>query len=98
MGSWGKVEASTVEVDGLDLQTGRTGTLRPVHLPAHAPDTVGGVHGPLHAGFLAGHSDFATTERYVHARAETVRAAMERARAGLQRLSEQNKADAAAVQ
>ena len=32
-------------------------------------------------GYLAGHSDFSTTKRYVHPQAQTVLAAMERARA-----------------
>jgi len=32
--------------------------------------------------YLAGHSDFSTTRRYVHPQAHTVRNAMERARAG----------------
>ncbi len=29
--------------------------------------------------YLAGHADFATTKRYIHAQEDTVRAAMERA-------------------
>jgi site-specific recombinase XerD len=37
---------------------------------------------PYTLAYLAGHSDFATTRRYVHPQAETVRAAMERARNG----------------
>lgn len=37
---------------------------------------------PYTLGYLAGHSDFATTKRYVHPQVETVRAAMERARLG----------------
>jgi hypothetical protein len=32
--------------------------------------------------YLAGHSDFSTTRRYVHPQAHTVRAAMERAQKG----------------
>jgi integrase len=36
--------------------------------------------GPFTLAYLAGHSDFSTTRRYVHPQAETVRAAMERAR------------------
>jgi integrase len=35
---------------------------------------------PFTLAYLAGHSDFSTTRRYVHPQAETVRAAMERAR------------------
>ena len=35
---------------------------------------------PYTLAYLAGHSDFSTTKRYVHPQAETVRAAMERAR------------------
>ena len=35
---------------------------------------------PYTLAYLAGHSDFTTTRRYVHPQAETVRAAMERAR------------------
>jgi integrase len=37
---------------------------------------------PFTLAYLAGHSDFATTRRYVHPQAETVRSAMERARNG----------------
>jgi len=37
---------------------------------------------PYTLAYLAGHSDFATTKRYVHPQAQTVRDAMERARAG----------------
>ncbi len=33
---------------------------------------------PYTLAYLAGHSDFSTTKRYVHTQAETVRAAMER--------------------
>jgi integrase len=39
---------------------------------------------PYTLAYLAGHSDFSTTRRYVHPQAETVRAAMERARAASQ--------------
>ncbi len=35
---------------------------------------------PYTLAYLAGHSDFSTTKRYVHPQADTVRAAMERAR------------------
>src|ERR1043166_6726308 len=35
---------------------------------------------PYTLAYLAGHSDFSTTRRYVHPQAETVRAAMERSR------------------
>src|SRR5579871_2276110 len=35
---------------------------------------------PFTLAYLAGHSDFSTTRRYVHPQAETVRAAMARAR------------------
>jgi integrase len=35
---------------------------------------------PYTLAYLAGHSDFSTTKRYVHPQAETVLAAMERAR------------------
>jgi integrase len=37
---------------------------------------------PYTLAYLAGHSDFSTTRRYIHPQAHTVRAAMERARAG----------------
>ena len=37
---------------------------------------------PYTLAYLAGHSDFSTTRRYVHPQAETIRAAMERARLG----------------
>jgi len=37
---------------------------------------------PYTLAYLAGHSDFSTTRRYVHPQAHTVRDAMERARAG----------------
>ena len=37
---------------------------------------------PYTLAYLAGHSDFSTTRRYVHPQAQTVRDAMERARAG----------------
>jgi integrase len=37
---------------------------------------------PYTLAYLAGHSDFATTKRYVHPQVQTVRDAMERARAG----------------
>ena len=40
---------------------------------------------PYTLAYLAGHSDFAMTKRYVHPQAETVRVAMERARAALER-------------
>ncbi len=36
---------------------------------------------PYTLAYLAGHSDFSTTRRYVHPQAETVRAALERVRA-----------------
>jgi hypothetical protein len=36
--------------------------------------------GPYTLAYLAGHSDFSTTRRYVHPQADTVREAMERAR------------------
>ena len=36
---------------------------------------------PYTLGYLAGHSDFVTTKRYIHPQAQTVLAAMERARA-----------------
>jgi integrase len=39
---------------------------------------------PYTLAYLAGHSDFSTTRRYVHPQADTVRAAMERARAASQ--------------
>jgi hypothetical protein len=35
---------------------------------------------PYTLGYLAGHSDFSTTKRYIHPQAQTVLAAMERAR------------------
>jgi integrase len=35
---------------------------------------------PYTLAYLAGHSDFSTTKRYVHPQAHTVRAAMERSR------------------
>jgi integrase len=35
---------------------------------------------PYTLGYLAGHSDFSTTKRYIHPQAHTVLAAMERAR------------------
>ena len=35
---------------------------------------------PFTLAYLAGHSDFSTTRRYVHPQAETIHAAMERAR------------------
>jgi len=37
---------------------------------------------PYTLAYLAGHSDFAMTKRYVHPRQETVRRAMEKARGG----------------
>ena len=37
---------------------------------------------PYTLGYLAGHSDFSTTRRYVHPQVQTVRDAMERARNG----------------
>ncbi len=37
---------------------------------------------PYTLAYLAGHSDFSTTKRYVHPQAQTVRQAMERARNG----------------
>jgi hypothetical protein len=53
----------------------------------YVPDTVGGVHGPWAAymdpyilGYLARHSDFSTTQRYVHPQAHTIIEAIERAR------------------
>ncbi|MCC6342812.1 MAG: tyrosine-type recombinase/integrase [Bryobacterales bacterium] len=36
---------------------------------------------PYTLTYLAGHSDFSTTRRYVHPQADTVRAALERVRA-----------------
>jgi hypothetical protein len=35
---------------------------------------------PFTLAYLAGHSDFSTTRRYAHPQAQTVRAAIERAR------------------
>ena len=35
---------------------------------------------PYTLAYLAGHSDFSTTKRYVHPQADTIRAAMERGR------------------
>ena len=37
-------------------------------------------HGAATLAYLAGHSDFATTKRYVHPRLEVVRALVEKAR------------------
>lgn len=37
---------------------------------------------PYTLGYLAGHSDFSTTRRYVHPQVQTVRDAIERARNG----------------
>ena len=37
---------------------------------------------PYTLGYLAGHSDFSTTRRYVHPQVHTVREAIERARNG----------------
>jgi integrase len=37
---------------------------------------------PYTLAYLAGHSDFSTTKRYVHPQAETVRAAMEKVAQG----------------
>ena len=37
---------------------------------------------PYTLAYLAGHSDFSTTRRYVHPQVQTIRDAMERARAG----------------
>jgi hypothetical protein len=37
---------------------------------------------PYTLAYLAGHSDFSTTRRYVHPQADTVRAAIEKARGG----------------
>ncbi len=51
-----------------------------LHLPAHVLNPMGGVHGPVHVGYLAGHSDFSTTRRYVHPQAHTIMEAIERAR------------------
>jgi integrase len=42
---------------------------------------------PYTLAYLAGHSDFSTTRRYVHPQAATIRAAMERARLGQGRAS-----------
>lgn len=62
---------------------------------------------PYTLAYLAGHSDFATTRRYVHPQAETVRAAMERARRGqgghssghtLEKAAEAQKPSTAALQ
>lgn len=36
---------------------------------------------PYTLAYLAGHSDFSTTKRYVHPQADAVRAALDRARA-----------------
>ena len=38
---------------------------------------------PYTLAYLAGHSDFSTTKRYVHPQADAVRAALDRARAQL---------------
>jgi hypothetical protein len=45
---------------------------------------------PFTLAYLAGHSDFSTTRRYVHPQAATIRAAMERARLGQSRLTVEN--------
>jgi hypothetical protein len=45
---------------------------------------------PYTLAYLAGHSDFATTKRYVHPELRTVRAAMEKAQ---ERLKEDWKSD-----
>ena len=37
---------------------------------------------PYTLGYLAGHSDFSTTRRYVHPQVQTVKEAIERARNG----------------
>ena len=51
-----------------------------LHLPAHLFNALGCIHGSVHLGYLAGHSDFATTKRYVHPQAHTITEAIERAR------------------
>ena len=45
------------------------------------PNLWGGMD-PYTLGYLAGHSDFSTTRRYVHPQVQTVRDAIERARNG----------------
>ena len=52
---------------------------------------------PFTLAYLAGHSDFSTTRRYVHPQAETVRAAMERARSARGRHSSGHSDEKAAV-
>ena len=45
---------------------------------------VGHDHGPYTPGYLAGHTDFAMTKRYVHPQADTVREAMAQAKTAAQ--------------
>jgi integrase len=52
---------------------------------------------PFTLAYLADHSDFSTTRRYVHPQAETVRAAMERARSARGRHSSGHSDEKAAV-
>jgi hypothetical protein len=51
-----------------------------LHVPAHLSNAVGAFMDPYTLGYLAGHSDFATTRRYVHPQAHTIREGIERAR------------------
>lgn len=51
---------------------------------------------PYTLAYLAGHSDFSTTRRYVHPQVQTVRDAIERARAGRSRHSSGHNSEAAA--
>ncbi len=49
------------------------GTVRALHVPPHPPDPLGCVHGPVHPR---------PPRRYVHPQAETIKAAIDRARSG----------------
>ena len=53
---------------------------------------------PYTLAYLAGHSDFSTARRYVHPQADTVAAAMERARAAHQGSHVFNHGDVKAVE
>ena len=58
------------------------GTVHALHLPPYVPDARAAFMDPHTLAYLAGHSDFSTTRRYVHPQADTIKAAMECARGG----------------
>jgi integrase len=77
----GHIEKSTLKKPHAKAYTIAHVTSFPLYTFRHTCLTRWAAHmDPYTLGYLAGHSDFSTTKRYIHPQAQTVLAAMERAR------------------